>query len=165
MSASYETAKRVALGMEKEAAALPGDDLWNISLDGGFGIAAEMPFQFFEKGFDPPDEQEAQKSTLMLHYEAEYAADRRQAEENLAALLKALAAKDAREAERLLAAAPPAQWLSLIFLDGETVKRELVPRLKETSDGCRAAVGKALDEALEQLVEFKALLQALKSCC
>ena len=47
----------------------------------------------------------------------------------------------------------------------ETVKRELVPCLKETSDGCRAAVGKALDEALEQLVEFKALLQALKSCC
>ena len=44
MSSSYESAKRVALGLEKEAEEVVGDDLWNVSPGGGFGISMELPF-------------------------------------------------------------------------------------------------------------------------
>ena len=167
MNTSYESAKRVALGLEREQAAQAGDDLWNISLDGGFGgfgIAAEMPFQFFEKGFDPPDEQTAQKAALML-YDTEYNADRQAAEERLAALKKMLAASDLPGLQRLLAEAPPVQWLSLIFLDGCVIRDTLVPLLEQADEPCRRAFSDAADQALLQLVDFQDLWETLKKHC
>ena len=44
MSSSYESAKRVALGLVKEQAAQSGDDLWSISLGDSFSLRTEMPF-------------------------------------------------------------------------------------------------------------------------
>ena len=167
MSASYESAKRVALGLEKEPPVQAGDDLWNISLDGGFGgfgIAAEMPFQFFEKGFEPPDEQTAQKAALML-YDVEYNTDRQAAEARLAALEKALAASDLNGLQRLLADAPPVQWLSLIFLDGGAIRDTLVPLLEQADASCRRAFSDAADLALRQLVDFRELWETLKKHC
>ncbi len=167
MSASYESAKRVALGLEREQTAQAGDDLWNISLDGGFGgfgIAAEMPYQFFEKGFEPPDEQTAQKSALML-YDDEYNTDRQAAEARLAALEKALAASDLHNLQYLLAEAPPVQWLSLIFLDGRVIRDKLVPLLQQADEPCRRAFSDAAKEALRQLVDFRELWETLIKYC
>ena len=164
MSTTYESAKRVALGLEEQPAVVTGDDLWNISLDGGFGVAAEMPFQFFERGFDPPDELTAQKSALML-YDSEYAADRTAAEAHLADLERTLAENDLPGLRALLDGAPLAQWLSLIFLDGQKLKRELAPRIENADEKCRAAFAEAADGALRQLVAFRDLLDTLRKYC
>ena len=45
------------------------------------------------------------------------------------------------------------------------LKDELVPLLDDTSDDCRKIFGEALDKALSRLVNFKDLLQSLKSRC
>jgi hypothetical protein len=164
MSSSYESAKRVALGLVKEQAAQSGDDLWSISLGDSFSLRTEMPFQFFERGFEPPDEQTAQKAALML-YEGEFAADQKGAQKRFDALKQALAASDERRLSKLLAEAPLSEWFSLIFLDGDRVKDELVPLLEKSGAPCRAAMSAALDRALEQLVDFKGLLETLKTYC
>ena len=168
MSTSYKAAKRIALGLELDRPASAGDDLWNISLDagaaGGFGIAAEMPFQSFERSFEPPDEQTAQKAALML-YDEEYAADRKAVGKNLQALEQALSASDEARLRRLLADAPLAQWLSLVFLEGDRLRDGLVPRLEKASSACRAVFSEAADQALRQLVNFRDLLETLKQCC
>lgn len=165
MSASYESAKRVALGMEheKKTAAPLGDDLWNVSLGGGFGFAAEMPFQFFEKGFEPPDEQTAQKAGLMLY--EEYTSDQKTAEARFDTLKALLAASDLSGLKKLLADAPLVQWMSLIFLDGDRLRDELVPQLEASDAVCRAAFSAAADEALRQLVDYRDLLETLQKHC
>ena len=165
MSTSYEAAKRVALGLETERKETPGEDLWNISLDGGFGLAAEMPYQYFEKGFEPPDEQVAQKAALMLLYDDEYAADRAAAEQRLQKLRDALAADDSAAVTSLLSASPPDQWLSLIFLDGTQIREELAPLLEGASPTCRSAFSAAAERSLKRLVEFKDLLETLNKLC
>ena len=164
MDASYKSAKRVALGLEKEQTALPGDDLWSISLGDSFSLRTEMPFQFFEQGFEPPDEQTAQKAALML-YEEEYAADQKEAQRRFEALKRALAAGDDKSLSRLLSQLPPEEWLSLIFLDGERLRDELLPLLDSAESACRELFSRALDRALEHLVDYKELLEALKKHC
>lgn len=170
MSIAYDSAKRVALGLEKEAETVFGDDLWNISL-GGFGgdpgrgsLMAEMPFQFFEKGFEAPEELVMHRSTLML-YDDEFERDKASAEKNLAKLTDLFRYSDLQALKRMLAAVPPVQWLSLIFLDGEKIREELVPAIQESSEECRKEFGAAADQALGQLVGFTDLFTALKECC
>ena len=165
MDAYYEGAKRVALGLEREQVAQTGDDLWSVSLGGDFRFSSEMPFQFFERGFEPPDEQTAQKSALMLLYGEEYAEDRKAAEKRLEELKRALAQPAADGVRRCMEEAPPEEWLSLIFLDGDRLREELVPLLDSAGSECKAVVAAALDGALARLVDFKDLLEVLRQHC
>ena len=130
MSTAYQNAKRVALGLVSDRAEQPGDDLWNISLGGDSPFAVEMPFQFFERGFEPPEDQIMQKSALKL-YDDEYEADRKAAEDRLETLKTALAASDLSALKSCLNEVHPEEWLSLIFLDGDKLKEELVPLIKK----------------------------------
>ena len=120
--------------------------------------------QFFEQGFEPPDEQTAQKAALML-YEEEYAADQKEAQRRLERLKRALSSGDAKGLEKLLSELPPVEWLSLIFLDGDRLREELVPLLDAADAPCRKLFSEALEQGLEQLVDFKDLLEALKKHC
>ena len=172
MSNAYDSAKRVALGLEKEADMGFGDDLWNISLDGaggfggggGVGLMAEMPLQFFEKGFEAPEELVMHRSTLML-YDDEFRRDKESAENNLSRLTDIFRASDLQALKRMMSAMPPAQWLSLIFLDGGKILEELVPAIKDSAAECRKEFGAAVDKALDQLVDFTDLFTALRECC
>lgn len=170
MSSAYDSAKRIALGLEKEADAGFGDDLWNISFDGigggigGGSLAAEMPLQFFEKGFEAPEELVMHRSTLKL-YDDEFRSDREAAESNLSRLTDIFRSSDLQALKRMLAALPPVQWLSLIFLDGEKIRTELVPAIEGSGEECKAEFAAALDKALGQLVEFRDLFTALRECC
>ena len=112
MNSSYESAKKVALGLWREPPISAGDDLWSISLGAENMLMAEMPFQFFERGFEAPDAQTAQKTALML-YETEYAADAADAQKNYDVLKKALVGKNALALGQLLTAQPLQGWLSL----------------------------------------------------
>lgn len=167
MSASYESAKRVALGFVRDVVVSPiGEDLWNVSFDvgGGLDIKGEMPFQFFEKGFEPPEEQVRQRVALMF-FDDEYEQDRLAAERALDRLEEALASSDDGALGLLLAEKSLAEWLSLVFLDGDTLRDELTPLVKKASPACRRAFADAADKALEDLVEFKDLLKVLRDCC
>ena len=139
MSKEYESAKRIALGIEKEVKEKNGDDIWNISFDGG-------------------------KTALML-FDEEYMQDKQVAEDNLRELIAALKASDADGIRKLTTTAPVAQWLSLIFIDGNVLREELVPAVKGASQECRSAFADAVDCALTDLLVFKDLMEALRSCC
>lgn len=177
MSEAYEAARRVALGLEREQAVQAGSDIWNISLGDSFspgdgfgglggipGLQAEMPFQFFERGFEAPDEQTAQKGALML-FDDEYEDDRRTAEQRLTRLSQALEKNDRESLDALLAEAPAEEWLSLIFLDGSVLREKLVPLMDGADESCRAALGAALEEAIGRLVEYRDLLESLRQRC
>mgnify|MGYP003291851607 CR=1 FL=1 len=164
MRSTYESAKRIALGLEKESEIRTGEDLWNITLGESFSLTGEMPFQFFEQGFEPPEEQIAHKAALML-YEAEYARDCRNAEKRLEELCSALRKADGAALRRVLRGSELAEWLSLIFLDGEELQNKLLPLLSEADENCRAVFSGAVDAALEKLVDFTALMKALKKSC
>lgn len=164
MSAAYENAKRVALGLVREQSEGSGDDLWNISLGGGFSIAAEMPFQFFERGFEPLEEQVMQKNALKL-YDDEYEADKAVAENRLETLKTSLKTSDLPALKSCLNEVHPEEWLTLIFLDGEKLKNELVPLLESTSSECKTAFSGAMDKALKRLVDFKNLFETLMDLC
>ena len=118
MSVSYEAARRVALGLEKQQREVITEDPWSVSMGDGFSFAvAEMPFQSFEHPFEPLPEQIAQKSALML-YDDEFEADRTEAEGRLSRLEQALEAGDFPALSALLAEAPVEEWMSLIWFDG-----------------------------------------------
>jgi hypothetical protein len=164
MSASYEAARRVALGLERKQQIVFGEDLWNISLGDDFGTRADMPFQFFGKGFEPPDEQTAQKTSLML-YDDEYEADRSAAALRLEKLEEALRADNLPALSALLSQVPVEEWLSLIFLEGKKLEAELPPLLQQTSSACRACLVEALDAGVSRLVVFQDLLKTLRQLC
>ena len=164
MDPYYESAKRIALGLEKDLEIDTGDDLWGISLGGSFGIQTEMPYQFFEKGFAPPDELTAQKAALML-YDEEFAADQKQAENNLNTLVEALKKNDLAAIEALFAKGRPEEWMSLVFLDGEKLQNELAPLLDQADPECRKTAADAFVKGLSRLVDFKDLLEALIRHC
>lgn len=161
MNAEYEAAKRVALGWEAARKANAGADIWSISFDGAFSPALELPGQYFERGFEATSEQLAQKSALRL-YEEEYEQDRLAAEKNLDSLMDSLKKNDADGLRELLASAPPEQWLSLVFLDGGTLKDTLPPLLREADAPCRRIMVEALEKMLKKLVGFRELPEALK---
>lgn len=160
MSTSYENAKRIALGLVREQEFDPGDDLWNVSLGDDFGMAGEMGFQFFERGFEVPDDQDMQKSALKL-YPSEYEADKLSAETRLTELKDALSKSDLAAMKACLNEVHPEEWLTLIFLDGEQLKEELVPLLKSASPECRKVFSAAMEKALKRLVDFKDLMEVL----
>ena len=164
MSATYESARRIALGLEKEQEQAAGDDIWSVSLGGGFGLRAEMPFQFFERGFEAPDEQVAQRAALKL-YQEEYEADRTVAEDRLRRLKLGLQTNDAAGLHALFSEAPVEEWLSLIFLEGQPLRDELLPLLDDTDAACRAEAAQAFGQGLSRLVDFKDLLEALQEHC
>lgn len=167
--AAYEEARRVALGLERAQNTQAGDDIWNISLEdplssgGGFGLSAQMPYQFFERGFEAPDEVTAQKSALMLY--EEYGQDQVAALEKLERLESILSEQDSEKLSKLMDEAPVEEWLSYIFLENEMIRDGLVPALDGTDADCKAGFAKALDQALERLVEFRDLLSALREHC
>lgn len=164
MNVFYEEAKRIALGLVMEQDNNTGSDLWNIPVDNNFRVTTEMPFQFFERGFEPMEDMIMQKIGLKI-YIPEYDEDRLDAERRLEALKQALSASDLNAVKEQLNEVHPEEWLSLIFLDGIILKNELVPLLDNTSEECRQAVGKALDQALSRLVNYKDLLKSLRSRC
>ena len=164
MSADYEAARRVAVGLEKEQETVMGNDLWDISLGEDIGVQAEMPFQFFGRGFEPPDEQTAQRAALML-YDEEFAADRKRAEARLLRLEQVLKAGDAAALSALLAEQPVEEWLNFIFLNGKKLESGLPPLLETADPRCRALFAAALDAALSRLVAFPDLLQTLRGLC
>ena len=164
MSIRYENAKRVALGLVREQEEEIGDDIWGISLGDEFGVTGELGFQFFERGFDAPEELVMEKQALKL-YPSEYKADKQAAETRLAAMEEALSGSDLPALKACLTEVHPEEWLSLIFLDGEQLKKELVPLLEKTSPECKKIFAAAADKALKRLVNFKDLLESLKMCC
>ena len=163
MSTSYEEARRIALGLEKEKVALPDDNIWSVSLGGDFGLRAEMPYQFFEKSFEPPEEQAAQRAALMLY--EEYDADRGKAKECLKCLKEALQKGDAGEVKKLLEKEPVEEWLSLIFLEGAPLRDELLPLIDGADASCRSVLAPAFEKALERMVDFRELLETLQKHC
>ena len=165
MNSSYQEARRVALGLEREQASAESDDLWSISLGDSVSFRTEMPFQFFEKGFEAPDEQTAQKVALQVVYEEEYAADSAEAAKRLAELENALAEGSADRLRKLLEAVPLEEWLSLIFLDGAKLREELAPKIRGAEEDCRKLLGEALDSAKQKLVSFQDLFVALRTYC
>lgn len=98
-------------------------------------------------------------------YKREYAADRKKARNLMKKLVKLLISEDVTELRRMLTADPPAEWLSLTFLDGDSVRDELVPALEKTGPDCRRVFSDSLDLLLEQLVNFKGLAEKLKEYC
>jgi len=164
MSTSYNAARRVALGLEKQQETVMGGDLWNISLGEETFIRAEMPFQFFNRGFEPPDEQTAQKAALML-YDDEYNEDCAAAEARFTRLKKILTDGDSAALSALLQEIPPEEWLNLVFLDGTRLEKELPPLLKDTSSACREILSESLDQELNRLVDFKDLAETLRRLC
>ena len=164
MDPYYESAKRIALGLEKDLMIQSGDDIWGISLGESFGVQTEMPYQFFEKGFEAPDELTAQKAALML-YDEEYAADKKQVEENLITFEEALKKNDLAAMQALFAKAGTEEWLSLVFLDGEILQNELAPLLDQADPACRKAAAEAFGKGLSNLVDFEDLLKALIRHC
>ena len=167
MSKEYESAKRIALGIERERTVDPGDDLWNVSVgaDVGFGsFMAEMPFQYFERSFEELEEQTMHKAALML-FDEEYLRDKQSADDNLRKLITAFKTSDAEGIRKLMSDAPAAQWLSLIFIDGTVLLKELVPAMEESTPECRKAFADAADQALNDLVEFRDLMEALRGLC
>lgn len=164
MSSLYENAKRVALGLVREQKENPGDDLWNITLDDSFGLTGQLGFQSFEYGFDAPDELVMEKQALIL-YRDEYDADLDDAEKRLEMLKQALSSSDASALKAVLNEVHPEEWLSLIFLDGQQLKEELVPLLENTTPECKKIFAAAADKSLKRLVNFKDLLESLKMCC
>ena len=87
------------------------------------------------------------------------------AEKRLASLKRALAASDKDELNKCLEEVNPEEWLSLIFLDGDQLLDDLVPLLRKASPECRSSMNEALSQALSRLVDFKDLLEALRSQC
>ncbi len=164
MSTLYENAKRVALGLVREQKEKAGDDLWNINLDDDFDTTGELSFQFFERGFDTPEELVLEKQALIL-YRNEYDADLDDAEKRLEILKQALESSDSSALKAVLTEVHPEEWLSLIFLDGQQLKEELVPLLEKTTPECKKIFTAAADKALKRLVNFKDLLESLKMCC
>ena len=160
MSRAYQSAKRIALGLVLEQQETAGDDLWDISLGDDFSFNTEMPFQFFERGFEPPEEQVSQKTALML-YDDEYEDDKKDAEERLSRLKDALRSSDRSGLKKCLSETHPEEWLSLIFLDGESLKNDLVPLLKAASPECREVFHTEINKALKRLQDFKNLLESL----
>ncbi len=165
MSVSYEAARRVALGLEKQQREVITEDPWSVSMGDGFSFAvAEMPFQSFEHPFEPLPEQIAQKSALML-YDDEFEADRTEAEGRLSRLEQALEAGDFPALSALLAEAPVEEWMSLIWFDGVKLREELPPLLEKAAPECRACLGDALEKGISRMVDFTALLKDLREQC
>ena len=164
MNIYYEEAKRVALGLVMKQDSNTGSNLWDVPMDRFDEVRAEMPFQFFERGFEPMEDLKMQMNALKI-YIPDYDEDRLDAERRLKALEQALAASDLNAVKEQLSDVHPEEWLSLIFLNGDKLKDELVPLLDQTSEDCRKAVGIALDKALSRLVNYKDLLKSLRSRC
>ncbi len=162
MTDAYENAKQIALGLALDPPVEAGADLWNVGLAGG--AAAEMPFQFFEKGFEPPEELLAQKAVLML-YDDEYAADRATAEDALKRLTALLKKGDAERLRAFLNECPPAGWLSLVFVDAEALQSALLPAIERADAACKGTLEQALETELGRLQAYRELLESLKSCC
>jgi hypothetical protein len=163
MTEEYIAARRIALGLEMEAPAQRGDDLWNVSVPYLGFARAEMPYQFFEKGFAAPLELEAQKAALMLYEDYDEDSDR------AAALLKrlgvALLADDSDGLSALLHEAPLSDWLSLVLISQKTLNDTLEPALNAASDAYRQILGEALISEISRLVAFPELLTSLLAIC
>lgn len=163
MTEEYIAARRIALGLEMEAPAQRGDDLWNVSVPNLGFAQAEMPYQFFEKGFAAPLELEAQKAALMLYEDYDEDSDR------AATLLKrlgvALGAGDSDRLSALLHEAPLSDWLSLVLLSQKTLNDTLKPALNAASEVCRQIFSEALKSEISRLVAFTELLTSLLTIC
>ena len=163
MNSDYQSAKQIALGLEDVQFVQSGEDLWNVSLGDHFSGRREMPYQFFEHSFEPDSEQLAHKAALMLY--DEYSADIKEAEYNFNLLLQILRDEDTTALQSLMNASNLEEWMSLIFLDGDIIQKELVPLLENADRECRTVFLGAVDRALDKLVGFTDLMNALKECC
>lgn len=163
MSAAYESAKRVALGLATRPKISVEDSPWNIPVPGS-AVSAEMPFQYFERTIGDLGEIQRQRAALML-YEEEYAADLAAAEENLAALRALLTGGCKPELAAYLRARPLADWLSPVFLRPALLEETLLPALTAASADHRLAFQEAAEEQLKRLQKYQELLTVLLGLC
>lgn len=160
---AYEAAKRIALGLEQEAKQQTGDDLWNLEVNQG-GILGELPFQYFEKTFEMPPEQEAERVALSL-YGDEYEKDRKRALESFTKLVELLRRNDFAGLEAFVKDNGLTDWLSFIFIEEAQVKEKLVSAVKSAGAQCREALGNAAETAASKLVRFDNLMKDIVKLC
>lgn len=157
--ASYEVARRIALGLSEEAAADAfADDLWSVAPPPA-GMAAQMSYQFFHAKIDTPPEIVAHKAALSLF--DEYETDRAQAAGNLQALRALVQAGDAPGVRAFLQAQPPSEWLSLVFLDEDTLENGLLAGLENADEACRGAMREVVRAQLDLLKNYTELFTVI----
>ena len=116
----------------------------------------------FEKLFkEEIDEQSKLREMLEFKWDAEYAADRKDARKNLDKLNECLLAGDYDKTVQLFAHKPAADWLNYVFLDTTEVS-DLMVFIKKTTPECRDVIDVAITKELKRLVNFKMLFELIK---
>ena len=160
MTTEYISAKRVALGIEAAPARAPEpDNLWSITPTGVGVQALETPFQFFKKEIEAPPIMLAHRAALSLF--DEYEVDRQEALASLLRLSDCLRRHDVAAITNLLKERPLAEWLSYVFIDDSDLSDHLIPAFGATNRDCRRVMYNGVQSALERLVGFKELFNAI----
>ena len=156
--ARYDDAKAVALGLSP---APPAQDFSS----GGFGVTAgsagmrpQAPYQYFNKGIEPPSELIAHKSALSLF--KEYDKDKKNARKLLSKTLALIEKDDAGGVEKLLGKNLFADWLSFVFLSEQDIDG-FVTAVSGAAKDVRTAVAAGANAELVRLINFKELLAKL----
>jgi len=160
MTAEYNSAKRVALGIEAAPVRAPEpDNLWGVAPAEDRAQALETPFQFFKKEMEAPPIILAHRAALSLF--DEYEVDRQDALASLLRLSNGLRQHDAAEITKILKERSLAEWLSYVFIDDNELSDHLIPAFGATNRDCRHVMRIGVQSALEQLVGFKELFNAI----
>ncbi len=160
MTAEYESAKRVALGIETPPArASEPDNLWSVAPAKAGAHALETPFQFFKKEMEAPPVMLAHRAALSLF--DEYETDRQKALASLLRVSECLRQHDVAVITTTLEERPLADWLSYVFIDDGELSDHLIPAFVATNPDCRRVMRDGVRTALERLVAFKELFNAI----
>lgn len=159
MSEAYLRARGIALGLSLGRPPVEvGASIWDVGQ--GQGMAADLPFQFFERQLQAPSESVAHRSALSL-YEEEYLPDAGAAGMHLEALHALLLANDAPKAEEFLALHPLEEWFSFVFLDEGQING-MVEAIRNIKDPpLRRVLAAAVGQSLERLKNYRMLLETL----
>ncbi|MDD4134506.1 MAG: hypothetical protein PHN46_05425 [Eubacteriales bacterium] len=159
MSEAYLRARGIALGLSLGRPPVEvGASIWDVGQ--GQGMAADLPFQFFERQLQAPGESVAHRSALSL-YEDEYSADCGAAVKRLEELHALLLANDAPKTEQFLALHPLEEWFSFVFLDEGQING-MVEAIRNIKDlPMHHVVITAVGQSLERLKNYRMLLETL----
>lgn len=160
MTEGYNSAKRVALGIDAAPARAPEpDNLWSVAPAGAGAHALETPFQFFKKEMEAPPVLLAHRAALSLF--DEYEVDRQEALTSLLRLSDSLRQHDVDTITKMLNERSLAEWLSYVFIDDGDLSDHLIPAFEATNRDCRRVMRNGVQSALERLVGFKELFNAI----